>query len=198
MKKEEEIEPIFARQLENLGVDFIDYYLLHNFQTVYYDGVDETGGVIKICHLFDHALKWKEDGKIRHLGISFHSSADLLDRILTEHPESEFVQSDKPSKYQIHIKNKTAYLKGMQFFAIMKCRSNREVFLWTYGFYNIFLRWQGKKAFTRAAETLRMTQPLFSRQLKDLEDELGKKLLIRGSKKVTLTEDRVPSDIHQQ
>lgn len=92
LKKEEEIEPIFARQLENLGVDFIDYYLLHNFQTVYYDGVDGTGGVIKTCHLFDHALKWKEDGKIRHLGISFHSSADLLDRILTEHPEIEFVQ----------------------------------------------------------------------------------------------------------
>ena len=92
LKKEEEIEPIFARQLENLGVDFIDYYLLHNFQTVYYDGIDGTGGVIKTCHLFDHALKWKEAGKIRHLGISFHSSADLLDRILTEHPEIEFVQ----------------------------------------------------------------------------------------------------------
>ena len=67
-----------------LDVDFIDYYLLHNLQTVYYDGVDGTGGVIKTCHLFDHALKWKEDGKIRHLGISFHSLADLLDRILTE------------------------------------------------------------------------------------------------------------------
>ncbi len=92
LKKEEEIEPIFARQLENLGVDFIDYYLLHNFQTVYYDGVDGTGGVIKTCHLFDHALKWKEDGKIRRLGISFHSSAELLDRILTEYPEIEFVQ----------------------------------------------------------------------------------------------------------
>lgn len=92
LKKEEEIEPIFARQLENLGVDFIDYYLLHNFRTVYYDGIDGTGGVIKTCHLFDHALKWKDAGKIGHLGISFHSSADLLDRILTEHPEIEFVQ----------------------------------------------------------------------------------------------------------
>lgn len=92
LKKEEEIEPIFARQLENLGVDCIDYYLLHNFQTVYYDGVDGTDGVIKTCHLFDHALKWKEAGKTRRLGISFHSSADLLDRILTEHPEIEFVQ----------------------------------------------------------------------------------------------------------
>ena len=36
--------------------------------------------------------KWKEIGKIKHLGFSFHSSAKLLDRILTEHPETEFVQ----------------------------------------------------------------------------------------------------------
>ena len=47
---------------------------------------------MKTTHLFDHAKKWKEDGKIRHLGISFHSSAKLLDRVLTEHPEIEFVQ----------------------------------------------------------------------------------------------------------
>ena len=92
LKKEEEIEPIFDSQLKNLGVDYIDYYLLHNFQNVYYDGIDGKGGVVKTCHLFDHALKWKEEGKIRHLGFSFHSSAALLDRILTEHPEVEFVQ----------------------------------------------------------------------------------------------------------
>ena len=65
---------------------------MHNFQNVYYDGIDGKGGVIKTCHLFEHALKWKEEGKIRHLGFSFHSSAVLLDRILTEHPEVEFVQ----------------------------------------------------------------------------------------------------------
>ena len=92
LKAEDEIEPIFAQQLENLGVEYIDYYLLHNTQTVYYDGVDGTGGVVNTCHLFDHALKWKEEGKIKHLGFSFHSSAKLLDRILTEHPEVEFVQ----------------------------------------------------------------------------------------------------------
>lgn len=92
LKTEDEIEPIFARQLENLGVDYIDYYLLHNFQTVYYDGVDGNGGVVKTCHLIDHALKWKADGRIKHLGFSFHSSPELLDRILTEHPEFEFVQ----------------------------------------------------------------------------------------------------------
>ena len=92
MIPEEKIEEIFQSQLEHLGVDYVDYYLLHNIQTVYYDGYDGKGGIVKTTHLFDHAKKWKEDGKIRHLGISFHSSAKLLDRVLTEHPEIEFVQ----------------------------------------------------------------------------------------------------------
>lgn len=49
-----------------------------------------------------------------------------------------------------------------------------------------FLTVAREESITRAAETLRMTQPPLSRQLKDLEDELGKKLLIRGSKKSRL------------
>ena len=89
---EEKIEETFQSQLDKLGVDYIDYYLLHNIQNVYYDGYDGNGGIVKSTHLFDHAKKWKEAGKIRHLGISFHSSAKLLDRVLTEHPEIEFVQ----------------------------------------------------------------------------------------------------------
>lgn len=89
---EEQIEGVFQSQLDNLEVEYIDYYLLHNIQTVYYDGYDGKGGIVKTTHLFDHAKKWKETGKIRHLGISFHSSAKLLDRVLTEHPEIEFVQ----------------------------------------------------------------------------------------------------------
>ncbi len=92
MVPEDKIEEIFQSQLEHLGVDYVDYYLLHNIQNVYYDGYDGKGGIVKTTHLFDHAKKWKEDGKIRHLGISFHSSAKLLDRVLTEHPEIEFVQ----------------------------------------------------------------------------------------------------------
>lgn len=89
---EEKIDPTFQSQLDNLGVDYIDYYLLHNIQNVYYDGYDGQGGVVKTTNLFDHAKRWKAEGKIRHLGISFHSSAKLLDRVLTEHPEIEFVQ----------------------------------------------------------------------------------------------------------
>ena len=52
-----------------------------------------------------------------------------------------------------------------------------------------FLAVSREESITRAAETLHMTQPPLSRQLKDLENEVGKQLLIRGSKKVTLTED---------
>lgn len=89
---EDEIEGVFQSQLDKLGVEYIDYYLLHNIQNVYYDGYDGKGGIVKTTNLFDHAKKWKEDGKIRHLGISFHSSAKLLDRVLEEHLEIEFVQ----------------------------------------------------------------------------------------------------------
>ena len=42
---------------------------------------------------------------------------------------------------------------------------------------------------SKAADVLHMTQPPLSRQLKDLEQELGKQLLIRGNRKITLTEE---------
>lgn len=89
---EDQVDALFESQLKDVGVDYFDYYLLHNIQTVNYDGIDGKGGVVKTTHLFDHALQWKKAGKIKHLGFSFHSSAKLLDRILTEHPEVEFVQ----------------------------------------------------------------------------------------------------------
>ena len=89
---EEKIEETFQSQLDHLGVEYVDYYLLHNVQNVNYDGCGGAGGIIQTTHLFDHAKAWKAAGKIRHLGISFHSSARLLDRVLTEHPEIEFVQ----------------------------------------------------------------------------------------------------------
>ncbi|MBP5239644.1 MAG: aldo/keto reductase [Oscillospiraceae bacterium] len=92
LEKEEQIETIFAQQLQNLGVDYIDYYLLHLINTVNYEGVDGKGGIVKTAHLFEHAKQWLADGKIKHLGFSFHASAKQLDRVLGEHPEVEFVQ----------------------------------------------------------------------------------------------------------
>ena len=89
---ENKIDSIFETQLKNLGTDYVDYYLLHNIQNIYYDGIDGSGGIVKTTNLFDHAKKFKAEEKIKHLGFSFHSSAKLLDRVLTEHPEVDFVQ----------------------------------------------------------------------------------------------------------
>ena len=92
VQSEDEVEGIFAKQLQNLGTDYVDYYLLRTLNTKFYNGVDGKGGVVKTCHLFEHARKWKEEGKIKHLGFSFHDNAELLDQILTENPDVEFVQ----------------------------------------------------------------------------------------------------------
>lgn len=89
---EDKVEETFQAQLDNLGVEYIDYYLMHDIQTVFYEGVGGEDGIIPKTHLFEHMKEWKAQGRIKHLGISFHASAELLDRLLTEHPEVEFVQ----------------------------------------------------------------------------------------------------------
>ena len=76
---------IFHEQLEKCGVDYFDYYLLHSLTAESY----ETAGRLDT---FAFLSRMKEEGKIRRLGFSFHDKADVLDRVLTEHPEAEFVQ----------------------------------------------------------------------------------------------------------
>ena len=83
---EEEAEAVFQQQLERCGTAYFDYYLLHNVNLMRYRGI------IREASLFEHLKRWKEEGKIRHIGISFHDTADVLDTILTEHPEIEAVQ----------------------------------------------------------------------------------------------------------
>lgn len=83
---EEQVGKIFAEQLEKCGVEYFDYYLLHNVNSMRYNGI------IADCHMFEHMKAWKEAGKIRHIAFSFHDTADVLDQILTEHPEVEAVQ----------------------------------------------------------------------------------------------------------
>ena len=92
VQSEGQVDGIFAQQLQNLGTNYVDYYLLHILSTKLYNGVDGKGGVVKTCHLFDHVRKWKQQGKVRHMGFSFHDSPELLDQILTENPDVEFVQ----------------------------------------------------------------------------------------------------------
>lgn len=81
----QEMEEIFALQLSRCGVDYFDYYLLHNLNNVTYQ---------KVCDFdsFGFASRKKAEGRIGKLGFSFHGSPGLLERILTEHPETEFVQ----------------------------------------------------------------------------------------------------------
>lgn len=66
--------------------------MIHNVQTVFYDGLDGKGSIIQTTHLFDRLKGWRESGKAKHIGISFHSSPELLERVLKEHLEIESVQ----------------------------------------------------------------------------------------------------------
>lgn len=84
--KESEVEEIFQQQLDRCGVEYFDYYLLHNVNSMRYQQI------IRETHMFDYMKKWKETGKIKHIAFSFHDTADVLDQILTEHPEVEAVQ----------------------------------------------------------------------------------------------------------
>lgn len=84
--KEVDFPRIFEDQLVRCGVDYFDYYLLHGLTNQTYDNN------VQRFHLFEQAAKEKKAGRIKHLGYSHHDSAEMLDKILTEHPEIDFVQ----------------------------------------------------------------------------------------------------------
>ncbi len=84
-KTQEDIRPMFESQLKACGVDYFDFYLMHaqgegNFQHY------------KDCKAYETAFELKKEGKIRHVGISFHDKAEVLEQILTEYPDVEVVQ----------------------------------------------------------------------------------------------------------
>ena len=82
---EADIRPLFQQQLDACGVDYFDFYLMH--------AQDHTNFVkYKACKAYETALELRKEGKIRHFGISFHDSAQVLDQILTEYPQIEVVQ----------------------------------------------------------------------------------------------------------
>ena len=84
-KTREEIRPLFESQLQLCGVEYFDFYLMHALNNERFEFFQQVGA-------FDEALQLKAEGKIRHMGISFHDKAAVLDRILTERPEIEVVQ----------------------------------------------------------------------------------------------------------
>lgn len=83
--KPEDLETTFQTQLARCGVDYFDFYLLHALGRERIRDAEEKG-----C--FSFIQKMKEEGKIRHIGCSFHDSADVLEKLLDDHPELEFVQ----------------------------------------------------------------------------------------------------------
>lgn len=84
-KKKEDIRPFFESQLEICGVDYFDFYLMHSQNA-------EIFKYFKERRAYETVLEFKEAGKIRHFGISFHDRAEVLEEILTEYPQIEVVQ----------------------------------------------------------------------------------------------------------
>ena len=83
--KQEQIRPLFESQLEACGVEYFDFYLMHAQDASIYEKY-------KKCHAYETALEFKKEGKIKHLGISFHDKAAILEKILSEQSEIEVVQ----------------------------------------------------------------------------------------------------------
>ena len=81
----EDRDRIFNEQREKTGVTFFDYYLLHDIGAHHYE-------IYKQYDCFNWIVEKKNQGLVKHIGFSYHDNAELLDRVLTEHPEMEFVQ----------------------------------------------------------------------------------------------------------
>lgn len=84
-QKEEDIRPLFELQLERTGVEYFDYYLHHAMTAEYYPKFET-------CNAFEIVKELRREGKVRHIGMSFHDKAEVLEKILKKHPEIEVVQ----------------------------------------------------------------------------------------------------------
>lgn len=81
----EDRDKIFNEQLRKTGVEYFDYYLLHDVNVHSYE-------TYKKYDCYEWLKEKKAKGLTRHIAMSFHDSADFLDKVLTEWPEIEFVQ----------------------------------------------------------------------------------------------------------
>lgn len=80
-----DVPAIFAEQLERTGAGYFDFYLLHAMSA-------ERMKKVKECRVWEYLLQEKERGRIRRLGFSFHDTPEVLESLLLELPETEFVQ----------------------------------------------------------------------------------------------------------
>lgn len=84
-QKQEDIRPFLESQLEACGVAYFDFYLMHAQNA-------EVFKYFKECRAYETAFEMKAEGKIRHVGLSFHDRPEVLEQILTEYPQIEIVQ----------------------------------------------------------------------------------------------------------
>ena len=85
LRSEEDREKVFQEQLRRTGAGYFDYYWLHDVNSHSIRTFDRL-------KCWDFVKEKKEQGLVRHIGFSFHDGPELLDRVLTEHPEFEYVQ----------------------------------------------------------------------------------------------------------
>lgn len=81
----DEAQGNLATSLERMGLDYVDFYLLHNVGGERTAKFDEYG-------MWDFVKQKKEEGLIRNWGFSMHDGPDALDALLTAHPDADFVQ----------------------------------------------------------------------------------------------------------
>ena len=86
LRRAEQMPEIFATQLMKCGVSYFDYYMMHDVNSSNYDSV------VQAFDGFGFISARKAEGKVREIGFSFHDDAELLERVLTDHPEVDFVQ----------------------------------------------------------------------------------------------------------
>jgi predicted aldo/keto reductase-like oxidoreductase len=85
LKSADDMEKIFNESLERCGVEYFDLYLLHDLSA-------ENFKTACKFNSFDFIRQKKTEGKVKHIGFSFHDTPELLDRILTDYPDFEYVQ----------------------------------------------------------------------------------------------------------
>lgn len=85
LKSENDLDRIFEEQLKKCNIEYFDYYFLHALGGKNIDFAEKFNG-------FNFLQKKKAEGKIKHIGFSFHDTAEKLDELLTNHPEVELVQ----------------------------------------------------------------------------------------------------------
>ena len=85
MTSHEDCRKYFEEQLNRCQVSYFDVYLLHWLNSKNYELAEKY-------HEFEFLQELKTSGRAGKIGFSYHDTADLLDRILTRHPEVDYVQ----------------------------------------------------------------------------------------------------------